>query len=182
MTTRSQPNAPQTVSLQPVAPVDPKEMSFAIQLFQVGLRMKAMMSSPKIWGIEVGDNDAAQTMIASMPGALGHRFVAREGWIVPRDPEVHRGALVVLKHYDRHPLRQAIFIRTMAFHMLGSTCNRNLLEKWCERDGQGREAPPHPALIEAVALVPTTGHGQFDAEEFFSAVDRIAKQKYAKAG
>ncbi len=144
--------------------------------------MKATMSSPKIWGIEVGDNDAAKMIIDSMPQALKERFMACEGWITPRDMEVHRGAFVVLKHYDRHPLRQAIFIRTMAFYMLVSTCNRNSLEKWCRRDGRRREGPPHPALIEAVALVPTTGHGQFDSEEFFSAVDRIAKQKYAKPG
>jgi len=34
-------------------------------------------------------------------------------------------------------------------------------------------------VIEAVALVPTTEHGQFETEEFFSTVERIAQQKYA---
>lgn len=182
MTTRSLPNTPQTVSLPPVAPVDPKEMSFAIELFLVALRMKATVIGPNIWGIEVDDNDAPQKMIDSMPQALSKRFVAHSGRIVPRDTEVHRGAFVLLKHYNRHPLRQAIFVRTMAFHVLESTCDRNLLEQWCKRDGYRQEGPPHPALIEAVALVPTTGHGQFDTKEFFSTVERIANQKYAKAG
>lgn len=182
MPNRNPSNAPQTVSLPSVAPVDPKEMGFAIELFLVALRMKAAMTGPKIWGIEVGDHDAAQKMIDSMPEALSHRFMAQSGRIVPRDTEVHRGAFVVLKHYDRHPLRQAIFIRTIAFHMLVSTGNRNLLEMWCMREGRRREGPPHPALIEAVAVVPTTAHGQFDGEEFFSTVERIASRKYAKAG
>lgn len=83
---------------------------------------------------------------------------------------------MVLKHCDKHPLREAIFIRTIAFHMLASRCDRNLLEKWCLRDGQRREGFPHPALIEGVSLVPTTGHGQFDPDEFFFTVERTANQ------
>lgn len=75
--------AAKTVCLPPVALVDPKEMGFAIQLLQVGLRMKATTNGPEIWGTEVGDDDAAEMMVASMPQALSNRFVARAGWIVP---------------------------------------------------------------------------------------------------
>lgn len=182
MPNHDQINVPHTVCLPPVAPVDPREMSFAIELFLVALRMKATIIGPKTWGIEVGSQDSAQAMVDSMPQSLRTRFVARGGWIVPRDTEVHRGAFAVLKHYDKHPLRQAIFIRTIAFHMLESTCDRNLMERWRQRDEQRREASPHPALIDAVALAPTNPHGQFHAEEFFSTVERIANQKYAKAG
>ncbi len=182
MINRSQPGASEAVPLEPAAPVNPKEMGFAIQLFQAGLRMKTPMGNSEIRGIDIGDNAAAQVMIDTMSEALGKPLVAREGRLAPRDTEIHRGAFVVLRHYDRHPLRQAIFIRTMAFHMLVSTCGRNLLEKWCKPAEQRRGIPPHPALIEAAALVRTTGHGQFDTEEFFSTVERIAKQKYAKTG
>jgi hypothetical protein len=37
-------------------------------------------------------------------------------------------------------------------------------------------------VIEAVALLATTEHGQFETEEFFSMVEWIAQQKYAKRG
>jgi len=154
-------------------------MGFAIQLFQAGMRTQIPMSNSEVSGIEVGDNDAAQMMIDSMPEALSKQFVARDGRVAPRDTEVHRGAFVVLKHYDRHPLRQAIYIRAMAFYLLANTSNRNVWEKWHKPIGEQREVPLHPAVIEAVALVPTTEHGQFETEEFFSTVERIAQQKYA---
>ena len=55
----------------------------------------------------------------------------------------------------------------------------------CSRYGstgsQRRWAPLHPAVMEAVAVIPTTEHGQFDTKEFFPTVVRIARQKYAKA-
>jgi hypothetical protein len=37
-------------------------------------------------------------------------------------------------------------------------------------------------VIEAVALLPTTEHGQFETEEFFSMVERIAQQEVCKEG
>ena len=182
MTNRSQPITPQALLLGPAAPVNPKEMSFAIQLFQAGMRIQIPMSNSEVSGIEVGDNDAAQRVIDSMPEALSKQFVARNGRIALEDTEVHRGAFVVLKHYDEHPLRQAIYIRALAFYLLANASNRNVWEKWHKPIGEQREVPLHPAVIEAVALVPTTEHGQFEAGEFFSTVERIAKQKYAKEG
>src|SRR5260370_27137707 len=157
-------------------------MDFAIQLFEAGLRMKIPVSVSETRGLDFGDNAAAQTMIDAMPEEFGKRFVAQEGRIIPRDPELRRGAFLVLKHYDRHPLREAIYVRTIAFYLLAHTSNRNLWEKWHRPVGQRREVPLHPAVIEAAAIVPTTGHGQFETEEFFCAVERIAEQKYAKAG
>lgn len=164
------------------APVNPKEMDFAIQLFEAGLRMKIPVTASETRGVDLGDNAAAQMLIDAMPEELRLRFVAQEGRIIPRDPELRRGAFLVLKHYDRHPLRQAIYIRTIAFHLLANSSNRNAWEKWRKPVGEQREVPLHPAVIEAVAMVPTTAHGQFDAAEFFCAVERIAEQKYAKAG
>ena len=140
------------------------------------------MRDSEIGGMEVTARAAVQKMIDTISEALSTRFAARNGTAAPREEELHRGAFVVLKHYEKHPLRQAIFIRTMAFHMLIQTCGTSLLEKWCKPTGERREGPPHPALIEAVALVPTTGHGKFDTEEFFSAVERIANEQHTKAG
>jgi hypothetical protein len=178
---RTQPTLPEGTPLGTTAPVDPKEMDFAIQLFQAGLRMKIPVSVSEL-GVDFCDNAAAQTAIDDMPEAVGLRFMAQEGRIVPRDPELQRGAFLVLKHYDKHPLRQALYIRTMAFYLLANTTNRNLWEKWHKPVGEQREVPLHPAVIDAVAIVPTTGDGQFETEEFFCAVERIAKQKYAKQG
>jgi hypothetical protein len=166
----------------PVAPVNPKELDFAIQLFEAGLRMKIPVSVAETCGVDLGDNPAAQILIDAMPEELRVRFVAQGGRIIPRDPELRRGAFLVLKHYDKHPLRQAIYIRTMAFLLLSNSSDRNLWEKWHKPVGEQREVPLHPAVIEAAAVVPTTGHGQFEPVEFFCVVERIAKQKYAKAG
>jgi hypothetical protein len=82
---------------------------------------------------------------------------------------------------DRHALRQAIDVHTMAFYLLANTSNWNLWEKRHQPVGERREVPLHPAVMEGAAIVPTTEHGQFETEEFFCAVERIAKQKYAKA-
>jgi hypothetical protein len=157
-------------------------MDFAIQLFQAGLRMKIPVTVSETSGVDFGDSTTAQIVIDAMPEAVGLRFVVQEGRIVPRDPELQRGAFLVLKHYDKHPLRRAIYVRTMAFYLLANTSNRNLWEKWLEPVGERREVPLHPAVMEAAATVPTTAHGQFETEEFFCAVERIANQKYAKAG
>jgi hypothetical protein len=132
--------------------------------------------------VDIGDNAVAQTVIDAMPEAMGRRFLAHEGQIVPRDPELQRGAFLILKYYDRHPLRQAIYIRTLALYLLANTSNRNVWEKWHQPVGEQRDVPLHPAVIEAVAIVPTTAHGQFETEEFFCTVERIATQRYAKAG
>jgi hypothetical protein len=113
--------------------------------------MKIPVSVAETCGVDLGDNPAAQILIDAMPEELRVRFVAQGGRIIPRDPELRRGAFLVLKHYDKH-------------------------------HGEQREVPLHPAVIEAAAVVPTTGHGQFEPEEFFCVVERIAKQKYAKAG
>ncbi len=171
----------ESIPLGPAAPVNPKEMDFAIQLFEAGLRMKIPVSVSETRGVDFGDNAAAQMLIDTMPEDLGLRFVAQEGRVIPRDPELQRGAFLVLKHYDRHPLRQAIYVCTMAFYLLANTSNRNLWEKWHQPVGERRKVPLHPAVMEAAAIVPTTEHGQFETEEFFCAVERIAKQKYAKA-
>jgi hypothetical protein len=179
---RLPPNWPGAISLGPVAPVSAKELDFAIQLFEAGLRMKIPVSVSETRGVDLGDNAAAQMLIDAMPQDLGVRFVAQEGRIIPRDPELRRGAFLVLKHYDKHPLQQAIYIRTIAFHLLANSSNRNLWERWHKPVGGQREVPLHPAVIEAAAIATTTWHGQFEPEEFFCAVERIAKQKYAKAG
>jgi hypothetical protein len=172
---------PEVICLGPVAPVNPKELDFAIQLFEAGLRMKIPVSVSETRGVDLGDNDAAQMLIDAMPKELGLRFVAQEGRIIPRDPELRRGAFLVLKHYDRHPLRQAIYIRTIAFHLLANSSNRTVLEKWHQPVGEQREVPLHPAVIEAAAIVPTTRHGQFEPAEFFCTAEAIVKEKYAKA-
>jgi len=179
---RTQPNWLEAIPLRPAPPVSPKEMDFAIQLFEAGLRMKIPVSVSETRGVDCGDNATAQKLIDAMPEELGGKFVAQEGRIIPRDPEVRRGAFLVLKHYDRHPLRQAIYIRTLAFHLLANSSNLNLWEKWHKPVGQRLEAPLHPAVVEAAAIVPTSGQRQFEPEEFFCAVERIAEQKYAKAG
>jgi hypothetical protein len=116
-----------------------------------------------------------------MYGLLSRHFTSCEGNPTAREADLHRGAIVVLKHNDKHPLRLDILIRTLAFHMVVSTCHSSLLAKWFMRHGKQRWGPPHPALIEAVALVPKNSPGQFDIGEFFSTVERIAKQKYATA-
>jgi len=182
MPNRTQPNQQEAAPLGLAAPVNAKELDFAIQLFQAGLRMKIPVSVSETRGLDFGDNAAAQTLIDAMPEQLRMRFVAQEGRIIPRDPELRRAAFLVLKHYERHPLRQAIYIRTMAFHLLAYSSNRNLWEKWQKPVRERREVQLHPAMIEAAASVPTTGHGQFEPEEFFCAVERIDKQKHAKAG
>ena len=163
-------------------PVNAMELGFAIQLFQAGLRMKIPVSVSETCGVDFGDNAVAQTLIDAMPEELRARFVALEGWIIPRDPEVRRGAFLVRKHYERHPLRQAIYIRTITFHLLANSANRNLWGKWHTPGAEQREVPLHPAVIEAAATVATTGNGQFETTEFVSAVERIAQQKYPMAG
>jgi hypothetical protein len=182
MPNRTQPNQQEAIPLGTAPAVNAKELDFAIQLFQAGLRMKIPVSVSETRGLDFGDNAAAQTLIDAMPEELRTRFVAQEGRIIPRDPELRRGAFLVLKHYDRHPLRQAIYIRTIAFHLLANSSNRNLWEKWHTPVAEQREVPLHPAVIEAAATVATTGHGQFEATDFFSAVERIASQKYPMAG
>ena len=179
---RTQPNRQEATPLEAAMPVNAKELDFAIQLFQAGLRMKIPVSVSETRGVDFGDNTAAQRLIDAMPEELRARFVALEGRIIPRDPELRRGAFLVLKHYQRHPLRRAIYIRTIAFHLLANSANRNLWGKWHTPVAEQREVPLHPAVIEAAATVATTGHGQFDTTEFFSAVERIAKQKYPIAG
>lgn len=179
---RTQSNRLEATPLGAVVPVNAKELDFAIQLFQAGLRMKIPVSVSETCGVDFGDNAAAQALIDAMPAELRALFVALEGWIIPRDPELRRGAFLVLKHYQRHPLRQAIYIRTIAFHLLANSANRNLWGKWHTPAAEQRELPLHPAVIEAAATVATTGHGQFETTEFFSAVERIAQQKYPMAG
>src|SRR5579863_2409446 len=182
MPNRTQPNWQEATPLGKAPAVNAKELDFAIQLFQAGLRMKIPVSVSGTLGVDFGDNAAAQTLIDAMPEQLRTRFLALEGRIIPRDPELRRGAFLVLKHYERHPLRQAIYIRTIAFHLLANSSNRNLWGKWHTPVAEQREVPLHPAIIEAAATVATTGHGQFETTEFFSAVERIAKQKYPMAG
>ena len=182
MPNRTQPIRQEATPLGAADPVNAKELDFAIQLFQAGLRMKIPVSVSETCGVDFGDNAAAQALIDAMPEELRARFLALEGRIIPRDPELRRGAFLVLKHYDKHPLRQAIYIRTIAFHLLANTANRNLWEKWHTPVAEQREVPLHPAVIEAAATVATTGHGQFETIEFFSAVERIAQQKYPMAG
>lgn len=179
---RTQPNQQEATPFGAAVPVNAKELDFAIQLFQAGLRMKIPVSVSETCGVDFGDNAAAQTLIDTMPEELRARFVALEGRIIPRDLELRRGAFLVLKHYERHPLRQAIYIRTLAFHLLANSANRNLWAKWHTPVAEQREVPLHPAVLEAAATVATTGHGQFETTEFFSAVERIAQQKYAMAG
>jgi hypothetical protein len=101
-------------------------------------------------GVDFGDNAAAQTLIDAMPEELRARFVALEGRIIPRDPELPRGAFLVLKHYDRHPLRQAIYIRTIAFHLLA--ISSNLWGKWHAPVAEQREVPLHPAIVALFGL------------------------------
>jgi hypothetical protein len=183
VTDRSLPSLPQPVPFGPVDPINAKEMAFAIQLFQSGLRVKIPMQNPENWGINVGDNDVAQMMIDSMLEGLGQRFVAREGRISPRDSEAHRAAFAVLDHCRTHPARQAIFIRTMAFYFLVSNCDPKALEKWqkpSEDEEQRQEGAVllHPAVIEAAAIGNITPHGQFEPKEFFALVEKIAREKY----
>ena len=48
----------ESIPLGPAAPVNPKEMDFAIQLFQAGLRMKLPVSASERRGVDFGDNAA----------------------------------------------------------------------------------------------------------------------------
>ena len=48
------------------------------------MRIQMPMSNSEVSGIEVGDNDAAQRVIDSMPEALSKQFVARNGRIAHR--------------------------------------------------------------------------------------------------
>jgi hypothetical protein len=137
---RPPPNLPEVIPLGSAEPVNPKELDFAIQLFEAGLRMKIPVSVSETRGVDFGDNAVAQTLIDAMPEELRARFVAEEGRIIPRDPEFRRGAFLVLKHYDKHPLQQAIYIRTIAFHLLANSSNRNLWERWHKPLGGQRES------------------------------------------
>ena len=90
---RTQPNRQEATPLEGALPVNAKELDFAIQLFQAGLRMKIPVSVSEIRGVDFGDNGAAQTLIDAMPEELRARFVALEGRIIPRDPELRRGSI-----------------------------------------------------------------------------------------
>ena len=60
MTNRTQSGFPEAVPLTPVASVNPKEMDFAIQLFEAGLRMKIPVTVSETCGVDIGDNTVAQ--------------------------------------------------------------------------------------------------------------------------
>ena len=115
----------ESIPLGPAAPVNPKEMDFAIQLFEAGLRMKIPVSVSETRGVDFGDNAAAQMLIDTMPEELGLRFVAQEGRVVRRDPELQRGAF----------LHHGVF--TCSRIRLTGTCGKNGTSQ-SESDGRSR--------------------------------------------
>ncbi len=95
----------------PVQPADPEEMSFALQVFQAGLRLRMPMQSPEKKGIEFGDAAMAQAMLESLPKVIREQFVIRDNRVAPKDTPLHRGIFGVMEHYKDHPQKDAIASR-----------------------------------------------------------------------
>jgi hypothetical protein len=158
--------------------IDPEEMAFAFQVFQAGLRLKMPTRNPETYGINTGDIVVAQGELDSLPTLLRGYFVVRDSRLAPRDIPLHRGFLAVLSHYKDHPHVRSILTRTMAFYFLVNKAIERL-EKWQKPSQDEPEAVLlHPAVIEAVALLPTGRYGEFRANQFFDLVEKIAADKY----
>lgn len=160
--------------------VDPEEMRFALGVFQAGLRLRLPMESPAKKGIPIESREEGESMLEPLPPEVRELFTIRDDRVSPKDTPLHRAVFGVMDHYKDHPRQQAIGTRLGAFYFLvNDVADTGRLDKWQKPSEEDAEVMLlHPAVVDAIATVPLTRFGGFEVQEFFTAVEKIAKENY----
>ena len=110
-------------------------------------------------------------------------FQAGLGGCIPstrKDSDLERGVENLMAVYGTHAQRSSILYRCLAFYLLVNDCGRYVWERWQKDNGDEKGAIIlHPAVVDAVAQAPTNWKGEFDVEQFFTIVERIARENYS---
>jgi hypothetical protein len=181
MSAKKRPQPIHTLDLrQP--PVDKEEMRFALGVFQAGLRLRMPMESPAKKGIPIEDKEEGERMLEPLPPEVRELFTIRDDRVAPKDIPLHRAVFGVMDHYKDHPQREAISTRLGAFYFLvNDVRDTGRWDKWQKPSEEDAEAMMlHPAVVDAIATVRLTKFGGFEVDEFFRAVEKIAKENYTE--
>ena len=156
--------------------IDVQEMAYALSFF-VGAATNRLSfgsgSEPTV--NELSDNRAAMIYDAIVIGQSS-----------PRDPELHRSNQTTLQvafarlwsHYEESSAQESICARVLGFYCLMERTGGRALARWTSEDPTNPEGTIlHPAVVEALALLPIGNQGRLQEEDYLASIVEIAQQR-----